>query len=83
MNAITHSSMVNIDGRPVTIRAARGYHGYGTHPFSITRRTVRRVRLFEAEWLPTSNRDRFATKREAVKFIQAHEAIAYDIEETS
>ena len=69
--------MRDINGREVTIRAQRGYHGYGTYPFSIVRRTVRGRRLLEAEWLPTGNRAQFATKREAVAFVKAHEAIAY------
>ena len=69
--------MLNIDGRECVIRAQRGYHGYGTYPFSITRRTVRGRRVVEATWLPTNNSAQFATKREAVAFIKAHEAIAY------
>lgn len=69
--------MNDIYGRPVTIRAQRGYHGYGSYPHSITRETRRGVRGYVAEWLPTGNRARFATKREAVAFIKAHEAIAY------
>lgn len=69
--------MRNIDGRPVTIRAACGYHGYGSYPFSINRETRQGVKGFRATWLPTNNSDRFATKREAVAFIKAHEAIAY------
>ncbi len=69
--------MKDIDGREVTIRATRGYQGYGTCPFSITRETRRGVRGFRAHWLPTNNSARFATKREAVAFIKAHEAIAY------
>lgn len=69
--------MKNIDGRECIIRAQRGYHGYGMYPHSITRETRRGVKGYRATWLPTNNSDRFATKREAVAFIKAHEAIAY------
>lgn len=69
--------MRDIYGLKVTIRAQRGYHGYGSYPFSITRETRQGVKGFRATWLPTDNSARFATKREAVAFIKAHEAIAY------
>ena len=69
--------MRDIYGHECVIRAERGYHGYGSYPFSITRSVRQGVRGYEAEWFPTRNRARFATKREAVAFIKAHEAIAY------
>lgn len=69
--------MQDYQGREVTIRAQRGYQGYGTRPFSIVRRTVRGVRLLEATWHPTNNHALFRTKAECVKFIQAHEAIMF------
>lgn len=72
--------MRDINGRLVTIRAERGYHGYGTNPFSIVRETRQGVKAFRATWHPTNNSARFATKREATAFIKAHEAIAYSTE---
>jgi hypothetical protein len=69
--------MKDIDGIEVTVRAERGYHGYGSQPFGICIETRNKVKGFRATWLPTGNSARFATKREAVKFIKAHEAIAY------
>jgi hypothetical protein len=67
----------DIYGRDVTIRAERGCQGYGSQPYAICRETRRGVRGFVATWLPTNNSARFATKREAVAFVKAHEAIAY------
>jgi hypothetical protein len=64
-------------GREVVIRTENGHHGYGTQPFSITRQTRMKVRYVVAEWLPTSNRAWFFTKRDAVAFIKAHERAAY------
>ncbi len=69
--------MRDIYGRECVIRAERGYHGYGSYPFAIVRSTKQGVKGFEATWLPTNNTARFATKREAVSFVKAHEAIAY------
>ena len=69
--------MKDIDGREVVIRAERGYHGFGTRPYSITIETRRGVKGFRATWLPTNNSARFAGKREATAFVKAHERIAY------
>lgn len=71
--------MRDIYGNEVTIRAQRGYHGYGGYPFSINHETRQGVKGFRATWLPTGNSARFKTKREAVAFIKAHEAIAYGL----
>lgn len=69
--------MKDIDGREVVIRAQRGYHGWGTRPFAITRETRAGVALYRATWLPTNNSARFAGKRDATAFVKAHESIAY------
>lgn len=75
--------LLDRDGQPVTARAQRGYHGYGTYPFGICRETRRGVRGYSAEWLPTCNLAHFLSKREAVRFIKAHEAIMYGEDVTS
>jgi hypothetical protein len=64
-------------GQPAIARAQRGYHGYGTNPFGICRETRQKIKGYSAEWLPTANMARFISYRDAVKFIKAHEAIAY------
>lgn len=69
--------MRDINGREVTIKAERGYHGYGTQPFSITAETRQGRKGFRATWMPSGSSARFATKREATAFIKAHERIAY------
>ena len=71
--------MKDIYGREVVIRAQRGYHGYGSQPFSICVQTRQGVRGYVATWHPTGNSARFKTKREAVAFVKAHEKIAYGL----
>lgn len=51
--------------------------GYGIHPYSIVQRTRAGVKFYEAEWMPTRCRRRFATKREATAFVKHHEHRCY------
>jgi hypothetical protein len=69
--------LADADGHAVTVRARKGYDGYGSRPYSIVRRTRGGKRYMEAEWMPTGQRALFAGKRDAVRFIQAHECIAF------
>lgn len=71
------SGLTDIDGAPAIIRAQRGYHGYGMHPGSLTRRTVRGQKLVEAMWLPTGNMARFKGLRDARRFMELHEDVQH------
>lgn len=53
--------------------AATYNSAYGTMQFSITQRTRSNFKYFEAEWLPTQCRAKFATKREATAWVKDHE----------
>lgn len=59
-------------GERVVIRVkAPGTAGYA-QPWSLTRRTIRGRRFYEAEWLDTRNRALFSAKRDASTFIDLH-----------
>jgi hypothetical protein len=77
MPTITHPTLTDIYGRPVTINAEPGYHGFGTRPYTICKEVRDGVLRYVATWLPTNNSARFVGKRDATAFIQAHEEIAY------
>jgi hypothetical protein len=61
------------DGSRILIRigTAQARLGYPTPP-SLTRRTVRGQRLYEATWLPSGNQARFTSKAGASLFLDAH-----------
>jgi len=76
----TYTDLTLVDaytGLHPVVRAARGYHGYGTRPGSIVRRTINKVKYLEAEYLPSGARAKFRTKREAEQFCLAHDEVAH------
>ena len=78
----TWSDLTLVDartGRHPVVRAQAGYRGYGTQPYSITRRTVQGQKFLEATWMPSGSRATFERQADAVAFIQAHEEIAYGV----
>lgn len=77
---MTNGALFDSDGRQPVTRAERGYHGYGSQPYAINHETRQGVKGYRATWLPTNNSARFMTKRDAVRFIKRHEAIAYGTE---
>lgn len=68
--------MLDIDGREVTIVPGKRALGMG-QLYGICKSTRGGRAHYVAEWLPSGNQARFAGKREAVKFIKAHEDAYY------
>lgn len=76
----TYTDLTLVDaytGLHPVVRAQRGYHGYGTRPGSIVRRTIQGVRYLDADYLPSGSRATFKTKREAEQFCLAHDEVAH------
>jgi hypothetical protein len=76
----TYTDLTLVDaytGLHPVVRAARGYHGYGSYPGSIVRRTRQGVKYLEAEYLPSGSRATFKTKREAEQYCLAHDEVSH------